>query len=62
MMQFLFWFSLFLLLYIYFGYPLAVKAVATIRPKPVKKQADYQPTVSILIAAYNEANDIEASK
>ena len=60
-MQFVFWLSLFLLFYIYFGYPLAVKAIAAIKPRPVQKSEDFLPTVSILIAAYNEAKDIEAT-
>ncbi|MTI98596.1 MAG: glycosyltransferase family 2 protein [Marinobacter adhaerens] len=61
MMVFIFWASFFLLLYIYFGYPLAIKVVAMLRPRPVNKSMDYQPSVSILIAAYNEAKDIEAT-
>ena len=60
-MEFLFWFSFFLLFYIYFGYPLAIKAVAAVRPRPVHKLDDFQPKVSILIAAFNEAKDIEAT-
>lgn len=60
-MVFVFWASFFLLFYIYFGYPLAIKAVATIRPRPVDKSHEYQPSVSILIAAYNEAKDIEST-
>jgi cellulose synthase/poly-beta-1,6-N-acetylglucosamine synthase-like glycosyltransferase len=59
MMQFVFWCSVFLLLYIYFGYPLAVKAIATFRTRPVQKSENYLPKVSILIAAYNESRDIE---
>lgn len=60
-MPFIFWFSFFLLFYIYFGYPLAVKALAVVRSRPVDKSEDHQPKVSILIAAYNEAKDIEAT-
>jgi cellulose synthase/poly-beta-1,6-N-acetylglucosamine synthase-like glycosyltransferase len=60
-MVFLFWASFFLLFYIYFGYPLAIKAIAILRPRPVDKSPEYQPSVSILIAAYNEAKDIEAT-
>ena len=60
-MVLIFWASFFLLFYIYFGYPLAIKAVATLKPRPVDKSNDYQPSVSILIAAYNEAKDIEAT-
>lgn len=57
----LFWLSLILLFYIYFGYPLMASMVASFWPKPVSKEAEYRPRVSILIAAYNEANDIEAT-
>lgn len=57
----LFWLSLLLLFYIYFGYPLIARALAILMPKPVQASADFQPKVSILIAAYNEAKDIEAT-
>lgn len=60
-MEFLFWLSLALLFYIYFGYPLLASAVAKLANRPVGKSEDYQPSVSILIAAYNEASDIEAT-
>lgn len=61
MMVGLFWLSFLLLAYIYFGYPLCIKVLAAARPSPVKKHGGYQPRVSILIAAYNEARDIEAT-
>ena len=61
MMQFLFWLSLALLFYIYFGYPLLAKVVAKFTDHQVQKSGIYEPTVSILIAAYNEANDIGAT-
>ena len=61
MMEFVFWASFALLFYIYFGYPLAVKAVAILKPNPIATNDDYLPTVSVLIAAYNEAKDIEAT-
>lgn len=60
-MQFLFWLSLALLFYIYFGYPLLAKVIAKIADREVQKSGSYEPTVSILIAAYNEANDIGAT-
>ena len=60
-MEFLFWLSLTLLFYIYFGYPLLASAVAKLAYRTVGKREDYQPKVSILIAAYNEANDIEST-
>ncbi|TYC62732.1 glycosyltransferase family 2 protein [Marinobacter sp. BW6] len=57
----LFWLSLILLFYIYFGYPLMARALARLRPNPVNTSTEHQPKVSILIAAYNEAQDIEAT-
>jgi len=57
----LFWLSLLLLFYIYFGYPLMAKAAALLWPSPIKADAEHQPKASILIAAYNEAQDIEAT-
>ncbi|WP_417522065.1 glycosyltransferase family 2 protein [Marinobacter sp.] len=61
MMVALFWISFLGLVYIYFGYPICIKLVASARPLPVNKSAAHLPKVSILIAAYNEANDIEAT-
>lgn len=46
--------SLFALLYIYLGYPVILMILAKWMPAPVLK-GEYTPTVSILIAAYNEA-------
>lgn len=57
----LFWLSLLLLFYIYFGYPLMTRVVASLWPRPVNPDAEYKPKVSILIAAYNEAKDIEST-
>ncbi len=60
MITLLFWLSLVLLIYIYFGYPLFVALLAT-SPRLVKKNPEHLPSVSIMIAAYNEAADIEAT-
>ncbi|MAA66255.1 MAG: glycosyl transferase [Alteromonadaceae bacterium] len=60
MLTLLFWLSLVLLIYIYFGYPLLVALLAT-SPRLVKKNPEHLPRVSIMIAAYNEAADIEAT-
>jgi cellulose synthase/poly-beta-1,6-N-acetylglucosamine synthase-like glycosyltransferase len=49
--------SLFTLLYIYLGYPAILMILAKSMPAPVCK-GEYTPTVSILIAAYNEATCI----
>lgn len=58
----LFWSCLALVVYAYAGYPLVLACLARCfgrrRPAPVE-DADDLPTVSILVAAYNEAADIE---
>ncbi|WP_417536747.1 glycosyltransferase family 2 protein [Methylophaga sp.] len=61
MMVVVFWISFLLLAYIYFGYPICIKLLAVAQPVPVNKSDVYLPKVSILIAAYNEAKDIEAT-
>ena len=48
-----FWFSILLVVYTYIGYPLMIALFAAFRPKP-KRQEDFAPSVTILIAAYNE--------
>ncbi|OPY91673.1 MAG: Poly-beta-1,6-N-acetyl-D-glucosamine synthase [Syntrophus sp. PtaU1.Bin208] len=55
--EWLFAASLIILLYIYVGYPAALMILARLLPVPVRK-GEYTPTVSILIAAYNEAKCI----
>ncbi len=57
-MMLLFWCSLFLLIYIYIGYPIVVWCLAELSHRPILKDSNYQPYVSILIAAYNEETDI----
>ena len=52
-LEILFWLSAAALLYTYVGYPLLLFLVSTFRPLTVRT-ADYQPTVSLIIAAYNE--------
>ena len=49
-----------MILYIYLGYPALVFMLGAIRNKRIKK-GDYQPHVTILIAAYNEEKSIEAT-
>src|SRR5262245_41117004 len=43
--------------WVYAGYRLVLWAVATVRGRPVRR-APIEPTVSIIICAYNEAADI----
>ncbi|WP_323753751.1 glycosyltransferase family 2 protein [Marinobacter sp.] len=65
MLYLIFWLSLFLLVYIYVGYPLLVSLLASTlpasQPTPDSSSDENLPFVSILIAAYNEAADIEAT-
>ena len=49
--------SVITLFYTYIGYPLLVWLMALLRPKTVKRSA-FEPSVTILITAYNEENDI----
>ncbi|MCH9696973.1 MAG: glycosyltransferase family 2 protein [Gammaproteobacteria bacterium] len=55
----LFWFSLCLILYVYIGYPLLIKLLSTKKKLFAKKNEEFLPTVSILIAAFNEEDSIE---
>jgi cellulose synthase/poly-beta-1,6-N-acetylglucosamine synthase-like glycosyltransferase len=50
-----FWGALGVVAYVYVGYPALVAVLARLRPRPVRKDAAHTPTVSFLIAAYNEA-------
>lgn len=57
MIEFVFWSSLGMIFYAYIGYPIFVFLLAKIFRKSVNKQA-YEPTVTILIAAFNEQENI----
>jgi len=52
-LEIVFWLSAAALLYTYAGYPLLLFIVSIFRPLTVRA-GDYQPTVSIIITAYNE--------
>jgi poly-beta-1,6-N-acetyl-D-glucosamine synthase len=49
-----------LIAYTFVGYPAIVAALARMRPRPVRADAAHEPTVSIVIAAFNEADVIAA--
>lgn len=55
--QILFWSSLLALFYTYIGYPLLVYLVSLLRPLKVKR-SKIEPTVTVIITAYNEEKDI----
>lgn len=59
MLTTLFWLSLLILVYVYVGYPLLVRLLSVLRMTPVQRDDSYRPSVSIVIAAYNESADIE---
>ena len=50
--------SLFMIFYVYLGYPFLLIVIGRIRKQSVNK-ADCEPTVTVLIAAYNEELEIE---
>lgn len=54
----LFWFTLGVIAYTYAGYPLVIWLLARLIPRPVRTADDYLPTVTVLVAAYNEADCI----
>lgn len=54
-MKVIFWVSLALVFYTYVGYPLILVAIVALwRPRPTKQDESFLPTVSLVIAAYNE--------
>lgn len=55
----IFWLSAAALFYTYVGYPVLLLIVSTLRAKPVRR-ADYTPSVTVIIAAYNEERDLTA--
>ena len=57
-MQVVFWFSFIFICYVYFGYPAVLVMWRRFAAQPVKKRY-WEPTVSIVIAAHNEINNIE---
>lgn len=59
-MKLLFWSCLLLVFYIYIGYPLIIALLSRLRKLPAAPNGEL-PSVTILIAAYNEARYIEAT-
>lgn len=51
----LFWLSFGLLAWVYVGYPLFMASLARLRPRPVRLDTTWQPTVSVVIPARDEA-------
>ena len=59
-MLIVFWLSLFLIVHPYVTYPLALRAWAVVRSRPVRR-APFEPSISVLIPAYNEVDVIAAT-
>ena len=59
-MRLLFWFSLALTAYAYFGYALWLWLVVRMYKRPILRQSHNTPTISILIAARNEEANLPA--
>ena len=57
--EIIFWLSAGALFYAYVGYPLLISLVSTLRPRRVKR-ADYVPSVTMIITAYNEEGALAA--
>lgn len=53
----LFWLSLLLFLWTYFGYPLMMYLWSKLRPRPIVRE-DWEPSITLLIPAYNEIDVI----
>ena len=59
MWSILFWTAALLLAYVHAGYPLLIRALAALRPRP-RAEADRLPSVSIVVVAHDEARQIES--
>lgn len=57
--ELVFWSSVAAILYTYVGYPIVLMFVSGLRPRPVRR-SEYEPSVSVIIAAYNEERDLAA--
>lgn len=58
-MQLIFWASIALLVYTYFGYPMLLWLLAKVSPKPVRT-GNYRPEVVIVVVCHNEQKRIIA--
>jgi cellulose synthase/poly-beta-1,6-N-acetylglucosamine synthase-like glycosyltransferase len=56
MMEFLFWLILALIAYTYVGYPLLLVLLSRVINRPIRRDPEYRPTVTILVCALNEGS------
>ena len=59
MLDIVFWTSILLIFYSHIGYPLLLKFLCKLRPKPTTK-GEYSPNVDVMIVVYNEESVIKA--
>lgn len=60
-MEFIFWLASLLIIYIYIGYPILLRFLPKLPRYTSDTTADFQPPVTILIPAFNEASVIEST-
>lgn len=58
-LEILFWLLIGLAAYVYIGYPIALFVLSHLFFRPIRKD-DFTPSVSVIIAAYNEEQDLPA--
>lgn len=59
MLEAIFFILFFLILYVYFGYPLIIYLIGKLNWKTIKTDDQFRPHVTLIIAAYNEEHVIE---
>ena len=59
MIESFFWLLVLIIIYVYFGYLLLLLILSKLRPSSPVQKADIIPTVSLIIAAYNEEQIID---
>lgn len=59
MIETMFWLSISLLAYTFFGYPIILKCIASLRKCEISADGGFTPSVSIVLSVYNEENVIK---
>lgn len=57
--SFIYWTSLGIITYTYIGYPLIIFTLSRLFPRKVKLMPEYEPSITIIVAAYNEEQHIK---
>lgn len=57
-MEYVFYFLIFLIIYAFVGYPITILILSIVSPSKVKEDPNFTPSVSLLIAAFNEEESI----